>query len=232
MKEYENLQLWTWSVCAVVLFSTVAVLFFVGSQDEKWSLRLTGGGRCRLALLCILNVVCIGGAGVGAESVTGIVLWESVLWKKILWSVFAGCLLTATVMDWWEQMVYRFVWWAAGAAAGLLLLGRMCGGTDQLERMMPLVLFVLLQELLFARFYGRADCHAFCVCAAMLTARGLGFRDYLMHMVFVFGGLTLIQMIRGNILGNGKLRVPVPLVPYIAAAFWFLVDFTARRWYI
>ena len=232
MKGYENLQPWTWIVCAVVLFSTVGGLFFVGSRDEKWSLRLTRGGRCRLALLCILNVICIEGAGVGAESVTGIVSWESVLWKKILWNIFAGCLLAAVVMDWWEQMVYRFVWWAAGAVAGLLLLERICYDTDQLERMMLLVLFVLMQELFFARFYGRADCHAFCVCAAMLAVRGLGFRDYLMHMALVFGGLTLIQMIRGNIAGNGQLRIPVPLVPYIAAAFWFLIDFTARRWYI
>lgn len=220
----------------VVMLSTVAGLLFVGSRDEKWSLRLTGGGRSRLVLLCMLHVVCVEGAGMEVEIAAGTVLWECVLWKKILWSVFAGCLLTAAVMDWWEQMVYRFVWWAAGAAACLLLFERVCGVTcasgvtyiyDALEFGAPLVIFMLVQELFFARFYGRADCHAFCVCAAMLTVRGMGFRDYLMHMVLVFGGLTLIQMLRGNIAGNGHLKVPVPLVPYIMAAFWFLVDFTA-----
>lgn len=219
MKEYGNWQPWIWVICAIVLFGTVAGLFLLGSKDEKWSLRLTGGDRCRLALLCVLNIVCI--EGVDVENAGEIVSWESVLWKMLLWSIFAGCLLAAAVMDWWEQMVYRFVWWVAGAVAGLLLFEKMWGGTVWL----PFACYVVLQELFFARFYGRADCHAFCVCAAMLTAQGMGFREYLIHMALVFGGLTLLQMMRGNIAGNGQLRVPVPLVPYIVAAFWVTVKY-------
>lgn len=215
-----------------MLFGTVRGLFLLGSRDEQWSLRLTGKDRRRLAFLGALNVICIAGMSTGmntdVENLAEIVFWKSALWGKIWWSIFAGCLLAAAVMDWWERMVYRFVWLAAGAAAGLLLCGKICDGTVWLH----LIIYVVLQELFFARFYGRADCHAFCVCAAMLTVLGMSFRDYLIHMALVFGSLTLIQGMRGNITKNGQLRSPVPLVPYIVAAFWFLVDFTARKWYI
>ncbi len=231
MKEYVILQLWTWLVCTAVQSVTIALLLWAGSRDEKWSLRLTAGGRGRLVLLCLLQVLCIERIG-GAGGATELISWKLFLWEKTGWSIFAGCLLTAAVMDWWEQMVYRFVWWAAGAAAGMLLLYGTWENNfprNKWEIWVALAVFVLLQELFFDRFYGRADCHAFCVCAAMLTAQGLGFRYYMAHMTLVFGALALIQLMRGNIARSGRLKIPVPLVPYIVAAFWFLVDFTVRR---
>lgn len=235
MKGYEGLQSWTWGICPAVLFGTVAGLFFAGSRDADWSLSLTGKDRFTLALAGILSVFCMEDVFAGAEHMAATALWESLLLKKLLWSMFGGCLLAAAVMDWWEQMVYRFVWWAAGMAAGLLLLETIWENGvpwDEWELLVSLAIYVLLQELLFARFYGRADCHAFSVCAVMLAVRGGGLRHYLTHMVLVFGSLALVQLTRRNIGKNGYLKAPVPLIPYIVAAFWFLVDFSARRWYI
>ncbi len=210
-----------------IIIGTMAGLFRVGSRDAEWSLRLTAIQKAILAAVCGGNAICI------------MLMGEDSFLEVMLWSMFGGCLLAASVMDWWEQMVYRFVWWAAGTAAGMLLLlkwhdaalpaGGRYGGLGSLCSLMG---FTALQELVFARCYGRADCHAFCVCALMLSVRGQGFAGYVFHMAIVFGGLTLVQLLRGNIARNGQLRKPVSLVPYIAVVFWLWVDFSAGKWYI
>jgi hypothetical protein len=146
----------------------------------------------------------------------------------LLLGVFAGCLLAAGIMDWWEQMVYRYVWWTGGvAAAGMFLVFH-----PSIKALLPLGVFAVLQYGIFGRFYGRADCHAFCVCALMMTALRFRFLDYVMHMAVVFAGLTVTQLFRGNVCGNGRLKKPVALVPYIAAGFWLWVDFASVKWYI
>ncbi|MCM1101958.1 MAG: hypothetical protein NC079_09580 [Clostridium sp.] len=251
---------WTWSVGEICL--TLAALFYIGSRDDAWSLRLERKHKICLLILCGVNGVCTVSA---MEQYGGVFL---------LWNIFAGCLLAASVMDWWEKMVYRFVWWAAGIAAGISLVLFCCGGWEGMTReigeeiewgigwetvtgtVLLLIGFVLLQHLWFSRFYGRADCHAFCVCAVMLAACGYGYADYLTHMAVVFGSLSVIQFCRGNIARNGQLKKPVALVPYITVGFWvrliaaplcqsyrgflgtFLVteplwlDFMAGKWYI
>lgn len=214
-------------VSAGIIVGTMAGVFLVGRRDVEWSLRLTTVHKAILAVVCGGNAICI------------MLMGEDSFLEVMLWSIFGGCLMAASVMDWWEQMVYRFVWWAAGTAAGMLLLlkwhdaalpaGERSGGLGSLCSLMG---FAALQELVFARCYGRADCHAFCVCALMLSIRGQGFAGYVFHMAIVFGGLTLVQLLRGNIARNGQLRKPVSLVPYIAVAFWLWVDFSAGKWYI
>lgn len=221
---WQRARAWTWSVGEICL--TLAALFYIGSRDDAWSLRLERKHKICLLVLCGVNGACVVSI---AERYGGLFL---------LWNIFAGCLLAASVMDWWEKMVYRFVWWGAGAAAGLSFVFCGCGGWEEATRkigeeigrgmgweavagfVLPLMGFVLLQYLWFSRFYGRADCHAFCVCAAMLAACGYGYADYLTHMAVVFGSLSVIQFCRGNIARNGRLKKPVALVPYIAAAFW------------
>lgn len=140
--------------------------------------------------------------------------------------MFSGSMALACIMDLREQMVYRFVW-LIGGVGGVLLLLEMGGGN-----VTELGVFLLLQQCLFSQFYGRADCHAYCVCAMVLCAFGMSMQDYLIHMLITFAILTFVQLVRGNILRTGRLREPVPLIPYITAAFALWVDFSAEKWYI
>lgn len=143
-------------------------------------------------------------------------------------SCFAGCLLFASVTDNKTCRVYQFTWWVAGAMSVLLLYQRFTKelpGTWSLglwiaHRLIPLLLYVLLQELFFCKFYGKADCHAFAVCAVAECALGMDMPEYLMHMILAFGFLTAVQFFRGNIGRRGHLKHKVAFLPYITAGFW------------
>ena len=94
----------------------------------------------------------------------GIILSAENLMRLVGISVWGACLLTACVMDLENCMIYNYVWWVGGIATTI----SMVMGTG--ERLGGLVLFILLQELFFCRMYGRADCHAFSVCAMAESA--------------------------------------------------------------
>lgn len=146
--------------------------------------------------------------------------------------LFAGGLLAACIMDIKEQMVYRFLWLFSGVGAVLLLVIRVYTDGMQVEWLMELVFFIVLQQLWFKWFYGRADCHAYCVCAIAMSAFGLVLIDYVMHMLITFVGLAVVQLLRRNVGSGGRLKKPVALIPYITIAFWVWVDFRCGKWYI
>lgn len=144
--------------------------------------------------------------------------------------VFAIGMALATVMDIREQMVYRYVWLICTAGIFIVYLG---AGRAYDWLHMPWgepVFFVLLQQFLFARFYGRADCHAFSVCSGLLFALGYRIMDYLIHMLLVFAMLLLVQLVKGNVQRNGQLKKPVALIPYITTALLIWVDFKMGKW--
>jgi len=128
-------------------------------------------------------------------------------------SVLAGCLIFACMTDYKACEVYQFVWWVGGACGILFMWGN-------IGNIWELVWFCLLQEVFFCRFYGRADCHAFVVCALIQFGMGMGVREWLIHMLLAFGGLALIQLVRRNINGTGNLKEPVAFLPYITVSFW------------
>lgn len=196
-----------------VVTTTTFGLLRIGALDAEWSLRLDAGGKGIVFVLCFVSALCIMREGIAS------------IWVVVLLGVLGGCLLTASIMDWWEQMVYRFVWWLGGATGGILLVK---AGISA-QAICSIIGFWLLQKLIFARFYGRADCYAFCVSALAMAALGGGFADYVMHMFLVFVGLTAVQMMCGNIAGNGNLKKAVPLLPYITIAFWLWVAFGVGR---
>ncbi|MBR1853937.1 MAG: hypothetical protein IJ794_12480 [Lachnospiraceae bacterium] len=82
------------------------------------------------------------------------------------------------------------------------------------------LLFAALQQFLFARMYGRADCHAFCCCGAIWMFEGGGFTLCVLHMVISFVLLTVVQLGRRNVTKKGRLKQAVPMLPYITAGFW------------
>ncbi len=204
------------AVCVFTLAGTIYLLFYIGAKDEGWSLRPGRYGKAVVFALCLVNAVFVVAADVKS------------FWTLGMLGIFGGCLLTASIMDWWEQMVYRFVWWIGGMAGALMAVE---AGISA-DACCSMLLFWVIQEMWFAKFYGRADCHAFCVSSLVLTALGRSFQDYVIHMLSVYVILALMQMIRGNISRDGNLKKAVPLLPYITIAFWLWVDFGGRKWYI
>ena len=93
----------------------------------------------------------------------------------------------------------------------------------EINFLLELGFFVLLQLLLFPKMYGRADCYAFSVCAVAEAAAGLSLTGYLLHMLLSFILLAFVQALCHNIDRRGKLRRPVPFLPYITLAFWALL---------
>lgn len=155
----------------------------------------------------------------GAAVQTSAFLRENAL-RPGMWGVIFGCLLFAGITDLRTYRVYRFTWWISGAAALGLLLD--CSGERNFS-VWGLLAYCLLQELVFGKMYGRADCHGFCVCAAAGTSLGFTFGAYLLHMVLAFGMLTVVQLARHNVNSRGNLIVPVPFLPYIGLSFLILL---------
>ena len=143
----------------------------------------------------------------------------------LLFCVVGACLLTACITDLQTCQVHTFIWWIAGAAATAML----AAAGSRKENLIFLVLFCLLQQLLFSRFYGRADCHGFCVCAAAECAMGISPAGFFLHMLFAFGALALVQTFRRNIGADGNLKEAVPFLPYITVSFWFLLFLAVRH---
>lgn len=170
----------------------------------------------------------------GASAVEGMavtLLTEGEPWQgRFLLSVIGGALLLASVTDLLLCQVYNFIWWPALCAA-LILLGqqwhlcRLYGLREDAfwERLCFLVLFVILQLMVFGRMYGRADSYAFCVCAAAGAARGMDGQGMLVHMLLAYGFLLLAQAFCRNIDRRGNLKRKVPFVPYIVMAFWIVL---------
>lgn len=136
---------------------------------------------------------------------------------SILLSALAACMIAASVMDLESCMVYNYVWWAATVVAILLM------GIGVREIPWELILFILLQEMLFCRMYGRADCHAFSICAMAETALGMNMQAYLLHMLLAFVLLAVVQGINRNIGRNGNLKQPVAFLPYITISFYGII---------
>lgn len=144
--------------------------------------------------------------------------------SRLLLSLFLGCLLLACVTDLAICQVYNFVWWIAGVAGGLLFLERLCMAPKGNEFLVPeLMVFCVIQLIVFGRLYGRADCYAFCVCAVMEAALGIGLKGFLVHMLFSFGLLAVKQAVGRNIGPDGNLRQPVPFLPYITAGMYIML---------
>lgn len=157
-------------------------------------------------------------------------------WKLFVLCVIAASFLMATVTDVVICNVYKFVWWIAWTA-GLSLLLRIifsevrntmptCSSCLELgERLRKLhleelLIFCLFQEVFFERFYGKADCHAFCAGALLLCSFGGDMKEYLLIMAAAFGLLFVAQAFKRNINSKGNLKRPVAFMPYITVSLW------------
>lgn len=137
--------------------------------------------------------------------------------QSLLLGCILGALFFACITDCQECQVYCFTWWIGGGAAVVWLLSAI--GTGLPVPWGEWLCYCILQEAVFSKAYGRADCHAFCVCGAVHTVLGRGFSYYLLHMIIGMVLLTFFQWRKGNITSSGKLYKPIPFMPYIVLAF-------------
>lgn len=138
-------------------------------------------------------------------------------WESLLLGCILGVLFFACITDCQECQVYCFTWWIGGSVALVWLLSALGGGVP--VPWAEWLCYCILQEAVFFKAYGRADCHAFCVCGAVYTVLGRGFSYYLLHMIISMVLLTFFQWRKGNITSNGELYEPIPFMPYIVLAF-------------
>lgn len=145
--------------------------------------------------------------------------------ETMLLDILIGCLLFASITDLYIGKAYNFIWWI-GTASGLLIFWHRSSRMSDYHLAMlsiSLFIFTVLQQIFFARFYGRADCHAFCVCAFAEGSLGMGMTAFLIHMVLAFGLLIIVQGSCCNIGKYGRLKRPVPFLPYITASFLIMM---------
>lgn len=133
--------------------------------------------------------------------------------------ILAGALFAAVLSDLRDCTVCDLCWWVGLVACGGLLGLRIAGYGLLSVDWFGTGLFLLVQQLIMSRAYGRADCHAYCICALGLAGLGLELRDFTAMMLVSFLLLVGIQFLRKNITKSGKLRTPVAFVPYIGVGF-------------
>lgn len=152
------------------------------------------------------------------------------IWGVTTITEYAGILITgiclgiAVWMDIRWQEVYDFIWLIMLAAGGIMYFSGNSRMSFSLTVVISLSIYFLFQEIVMTHFYGKADCHAFCACSLVYASFGCELEYYALHMAVSWIMLSVVQLIRKNVTRCGKLRKPVPMIPYITAGF-FLVLF-------
>lgn len=135
------------------------------------------------------------------------------------WFLIHVYFLSCSVTDYLTCQVYDVFQYLGIGASGYLVL---TASTNTIFGF-SILLFALLQYLLFMKLYGKADGMAFLVAAMAEASLGYDINMYLLHMITAYLLLSLVQSLKGNIGGKGRLKVPVPFLPYITASFWGVV---------
>ncbi len=134
-----------------------------------------------------------------------------------LLAIFLLILLYACYTDEKEFCVYDCVWWAEIILATVVIMTK--GKVPDIRMYFGIVIVILLQETVMSRAYGRADSHAFCACAFMQVALGMGITAHIVQMCISLMLLIAVQSRGKNIDRCGKLKKPVAFIPYITAGF-------------
>ncbi len=133
--------------------------------------------------------------------------------------ILAIYLITCTVMDSMLCLVNDVVQLMGLAGAILFVLVK----PIQPVVGVSLILFAILQKMVFLRFYGGADGMTFLICSLFWAGLGKEIDCYLMHMIISYVLLLIVQVLSGNVSIKGKLKEPVAMVPYIVLSFLFLL---------
>lgn len=137
----------------------------------------------------------------------------------LLYGIFAAYLLSAAISDQQTENVYDYMHLIAGIAGIVLCACNRPGW----ECLVDFLLYAAVQLFFFSRYYGSADVLAFIVCSLFCAASGRTMISYVLQMGSTFALLAAVQLCKHNFNKKGNLKVPKPLLPYIAVtAMWFL----------
>ena len=165
----------------------------------------------------------------GSTSASGIWQMTTAAWGgqfRWAWLLLHIYFLSCSMTDIMTCQVYDMFQYLGIGVAGYLLLHS--GASARIG--MSVILFAGLQYLIFMKLYGEADGMAFLAAALAEGALGYDIEMYLVHMIFAYLCLSLTQIVRGNIGTGGKLRVPVPFLPYIMVSFWGILVCGGETW--
>ena len=209
-------------LATIIISGSAKWLLKVGGNKEKWY----GSDRIFMDVMTVFGAMTVNYSEQCTEYG-----WVVSNLRLLAGCLLAGGLLSAAYMDRRNCWVYNYVWWWCLPWTGILLglpvseaymEDGVCRITDRfsIQQAAAMALFVLLQQILFAQMYGRADCHAFSVCALAGCAWQGNLLWFLIHMLSALTLLAAVQFCRRNVTPDGKLRVPKPFIPYIVVTFW------------
>lgn len=151
----------------------------------------------------------------GCGAIAGGIWIDIKNYEMIVYGIFIAYLLVSVYTDWQIMKAYDFVAFIAALAGVLLLL---LAAPESRGSLQELLVFVVLQWLLFARLTGSADCIALSICAVFITLHGGGMLEYLLHMliaVVLCGGFQLVKY--------RSLKHAVPFIPFIAMSVFLFI---------
>ena len=125
-------------------------------------------------------------------------------------------LLLCSVTDLYMQQVYDAV--QLYVCGGLAIMTFFEDVSPSLGA--EVIIFALIQGLVFRRMYGEGDVMGFLICALSLMESGI--LVWTLHMGMTYLLLGLVQGAKQNIGRDGNLKVAVPLFPYMSCAYAFV----------
>ena len=194
-------------LATIIISGSAKWLLKVGGNKEKWY----GSDRIFMDVMTVFGAMAVNYSEQCTEYG-----WVVSNLRLLAGCLLAGGLLSAAYMDRRNCWVYNYVWWWCLPWAGIL--GLTAGG--EFSGIVAVLVFGMLQQLLFSRMYGKADCHAFSVCALAECGNAVGMVGFLLQMFLSVVLLTIVQLFRGNVTPRGRLREPQPFIPYIITAFF------------
>lgn len=141
------------------------------------------------------------------------------MYFKICFIIVQGLLFTAALMDLLKQEVYDLLWMIFVPLSTVLLI---LSGKATLPVFISLMIYFIIQEVIMARVYGRADCHALWCCGLLFSAFGAELEVYAFHMAVTFVLMCVVQFIKKNIGPRLKLKKKIAMIPYILVGFWLV----------
>ncbi len=141
------------------------------------------------------------------------------MYLKICFIIVQGLLFTAALMDVFKQEVYDILWMIFVPLCTVLLIVR---GEATLPVFISLMIYYIIQEVIMARVYGRADCHALWCCGLLFSAFGAELEVYAVHVAVTFVLICVVQLIKKNIGPSLKLKKKIAMIPYILVGFWLV----------
>ena len=202
VREYLERTVLSGAFCGMVCFGMVMlVLLLLQKHDREFDIRMNGREYAFWAIIC----ACVGGY-IFAKSQGG---WQNRGEDFLMLMYMMLCCVT----DYHTQKAYD----AVQLGVCVLLVIGIWGKETLASQGVELIVFGGIQAGIFRRMYGEADTMGFLICALSLLEGGLWI--WTLHMAITFLCLGIVQGWKHNIRKDGNLKVPVPLFPYMAAAY-------------